>query len=57
LEFHTPFGEGIDVWGFNIVRPVTTDPVLAQVINHDEENVWLFWAGCFSRNGSKRAGE
>ena len=57
LEFHASFGEGIDVWGFNFVRPVTTDPVLAQVINHDEKNIWLFWAGCFSRNGSKRAGE
>jgi hypothetical protein len=21
-----------------------------QVINHDEKNVWLFWAGCFSRD-------
>ena len=42
VELHAPRGECIDVRGFNILCAVATDPFLAEVIEHDEEDVGFF---------------
>ena len=41
MKLHSPVSECIDVRGCNILRAVAADPILAQVIHHDEQDVGL----------------
>ena len=39
--------EGVEVWGFKIIRSVATNPVLAEVFDRVEKDVLLLWKGSF----------
>jgi hypothetical protein len=41
MKLHPAFGEGIDVRRLDVIRPVAADPVLPEVIDHDEEDIRL----------------
>ena len=45
IKLHSTCCQGIYVWSLNILRPVAADPLFAQIIEHNEEDIGL-WVGC-----------
>ena len=45
VKLHATCCEGVNIGCFNILGSVATDPLLAQIICHDEENIWLRLGG------------
>ena len=43
VKLEAALGQAIDVRGVDFVRAVAGDPVLAKVVDHNEQNIWL---GC-----------
>lgn len=41
MKLHSPVSERIDVRGPDILCAVAADPILAQVIHHDEQDIGL----------------
>ena len=48
IKFHATSGQSIDVWRLNILRPVAADPLLTQIIEHNE--ILGFWLVACSEN-------
>jgi hypothetical protein len=52
IELHSPGSERIDIWRFDVIRSVTTNPFLAKVIDHDEEDIGLGWFRAYRQAGN-----
>lgn len=53
-ETHPTGGEAIDVWRFHFRIAITAERSTAQVIRHDEDDVWFTLRDCHQRERSQR---
>ena len=49
VELDPTGGEGVDIRSLNILGSVATDPLFAQIIRHDVEDIWLRLGGFRNR--------